>query len=800
MKFTLGWLKDHLETTATLDTIVARLTEIGLEVDSVTDPAQDLAPFTVARVTAAEPHPNADRLKVCVVETVDGTEQVVCGAPNARTGMLGVFAPVGTTIPGTGLLLKAAKIRGVESRGMLVSEREMGMSDEHEGIIELDGDHAIGTPFADVMGLGDAVIDIELTPNRPDCTGIRGIARDLAAAGLGTLKPHAIIDGETVAGAYDSPVKWAIADDGNACPYVVGRHFRGLKNGPSPKWLQDRLRAIGLRPISALVDVTNYVTMDLGRPLHVFDAAKLSGDALTMRRARNGETMLALNGKDYTLDSSMTVIADDAGVHGIGGVMGGEVTGCTETTTEMFLEVALFEPVAIAATGRTLQLESDARYRFERGVDTASADWGAEVAAKLILELCGGETSAVVSAGTRPEPRITYTLRNDRVARLAGVDIPKEEQHHILSDLGFTLEPANGGVIATAPTWRPDIDGEADLVEEIVRIYGIDRVPAVPLERTTPLPLPAYSPAQLRASQVKRALAARGLNEAVTWSFMAADAAGPFGGVPDELRLANPISADLDVMRPSVLPNLISAAGRNLARGLADFGLFEVGPAYSDATAKGQALVAAGVRAGALDAGHWAVAARPVDAFDAKTDALAALAVAGAPMDRLQVTADAPGWYHPGRSGTLRLGANVLAWFGEPHPRALRALDVKGPLAAFEVFLDNVPLPKQRGATRPALDLSPLHPVSRDFAFVVDADTHAEQVLRAARGADKGLIADARVFDVYAGKGIPEGKKSLAIAVTLQPREATLTDAEIDAIAAKVVASVEQKTGGTLRG
>jgi len=803
MKFTLGWLKDHLETEASLDTIVETLIKIGLEVDSVDDPGAKFAAFTVAHVIAAEKHPDADRLQVCTVDTGDGQVQVVCGAPNARAGMKGVFAPAGSWIPGLELELKAAKIRGVESNGMLVSEKEMGLSDEHDGIIDLPDDAPLGAPFASVLGLDDPVIDIELTPNRPDCTGVRGIARDLAAAGLGSLKPFD--SAAPVAGTYDSPISWAIADDGNACSYVVGRHFRGLANGPSPKWAQDRLRAIGLRPISALVDVTNYVTIDLGRPLHVFDAGKLKGDTLTMRRARDAEPFHALIDKHYTLDPAKTVIGDGDTVEALAGVMGGMATSCLPETTEVFLEVALFEPVSVATTGRALQMESDARYRFERGVDPQSADWGAEVAARLILEFCGGETSKPVSAGAMPDTARTIELRGDRVRTFGGVDVPAAEQKSILERLGFAVEGVGGGegegtLSASPPSWRPDIHGEADLVEEITRIVGFDEIAPVSLVRAEALPKVALSAAQRRASTTRRALAAQGLDEAVTWSFMASRHAELFGGVPETLRLLNPISADLDVLRPSVLANLVLAAGRNADRGFADFGLFELGPAYQDDTPEGQLLVAAGVRQGDMASRHWAVPSRPVDAIDAKGDASAALAAAGAPVANLQISTDAPAHYHPGRSAGLRLGKNVLAWFGELHPGVLQRLDVRGPMVGFEVFLDRVPARKNRSASRAPLHLSPFQAVRRDFAFVVDDSVDASDVLRAARAVDRELITGVKLFDIYTGKGIDAGKKSLAVEVTLQPVEATLTDEEIDRVAQRIVAAVEKQTGGVLRG
>lgn len=802
MKFTLSWLKDHLETDASLDEITEALTALGLELEDVHDPARELAGFTVARVVEARQHPNADRLRVCIVDTGAGTVQVICGAPNARSGMKGVFAPVGSHIPGTGLDLKKGVIRGEESNGMLCSEREMGLSDAHEGIIELPEDAPVGEPFARVMGHDDPVIDIAITPNRGDCLGVRGIARDLAAAGVGTLKPFTAA--EPVAASFESPVQWQRdfpAGGEDACPMVVGRYFRGLKNGPSPDWMQQRLRAIGLRPISALVDITNYVTFDLGRPLHVFDAARLEGGRLTMRFAREGESIQALDGKEYALSDGMTVIADGRGIHGIAGIMGGEASGCTAETSEVFLEVALFDPVRTAATGRKLGIESDARYRFERSVDPQSALWGAEVAARLILDLCGGEASDLSVAGEMPDTARTIALRPDRVATLGGVDMAVDDQRRILEALGFATDTDEGQIMATTPSWRPDIDGEACLVEEILRVAGYDTIPVVPLERDSALPEPILTVGQRRESFARKVLSGRGMMEAVTWSFMAEEQAALFGGVPPELHLENPISADLSVMRPSVLPNLLAAAGRNADRGYPDAALFEVGPAFRDDTPEGEDTVAAGVRTGRIGKRHWAEKPRPVDAFDAKADALAVLASCGAPVDNLQVSTDAPGWYHPGRSGTLRLGPNVLAWFGEVHPKVLRDMDVKGRVAGFEVFLHHVPEPRARsGKTRPLLRPSPFQPVGRDFAFIVDSDVTAESIVRAAKGAEKTLISDVDVFDVYEGESLGAGRKSVAIAVTLQPWERTLTDEEIERISEAVVAAVARQTGGTLRG
>lgn len=799
MKFTLNWLKDHLETRASLDEIVTKLSMIGLEVEGVTDPAKALAPFKVAYVKEAKPHPNADRLRVCLVDTGEAVVQVVCGAPNARTGMKGVFAPAGSTIPGTGIVLKPGEIRGEMSNGMLVSEREMGLSDEHEGIIEVAADAKVGTPFATVAGLDDAVIEVAITPNRGDCLGVRGIARDLAAAGLGTLKP---VDIAPVKGKFDSPLKWRRdlpKDLQAACPYVAGRYFRKVKNGPSPEWMQRRLRAIGLRPISALVDITNYVTYDLNRPLHVFDAAKVKGDP-TMRMARAGEEIMALDGETYQLTPEMVVIADENGPEGIGGVMGGEISGVSETTTDVFLEVALFDPVRTATTGRKLGILSDARYRFERGLDPQSAVWGAEVAARLILEICGGEASHVVTAGELPEARPAIALRPARVAALGGREVPAAEQSKILKDLGFEVSGKGETLKVTVPGWRPDVEGEACLVEEVLRIHGYDKIEAVPLTRTGDLPPAALDLGQKRVTHARAALAWRGLEEAVTFSFVSGRQAALFGGGDAALCLDNPISADLDVMRPSVLPGLVAAAARNADRGLSDIALFEVGPEYADATPKGQARVAAGLRAGPNDARHWASPARGVDALDAKGDALAALEACGAPVENLQTTRDAPHWYHPGRSAVLRLGPNVLAQFGELHPKVLDGFGLRGPAAAFEVFLDRIPLPRAKGGKLKAPpELSPYQPVERDFAFLVDAEVPADKLIRAAKGADKALISRVDLFDVYTGKGVDPGQKSLAIAVTLQPKDRTLTDPEIEAVAAKIVAAVSKATGGVLR-
>jgi len=796
MKIALSWLKQHLDTQASAEAIGEALTSLGLEVEGIEDRAKDLAPFVVGYVIKAEQHPNADRLRVCLVDTGKGEVQVVCGAPNARTGMKGVFAAGGTTIPRTGVVLKAGNIRGQASNGMLCSAYEMGLSDDHDGIIDLPEDAPVGQPFAKVMGLDDPVIEIAVTPNRADCLGIRGIARDLAAAGIGNLKP---LDVSPVKGAFKSPVAWKIAEGAESgCPMVAGRLIRGIRNGPSPRWLQDRLTAIGLRPISALVDVTNLTTFDIARPLHVFDAGKLAGD-LTMRWGREGESLAALNGKTYPVDPTTLVIADDKAALAIAGVMGGAETGVSAETTEVFIESALFAPSVVAATGRKLNLLSDARYRFERGIDATSALWGIEVATRLILEMCGGEASELTIAGTEPVWRRTIAYRYERSRTLGGISIPEAEQQAILQRLGFETKAIAGGLEVMPPAWRNDVEGEADIVEEVVRVHGLDKVEPVSMPSRGAMAAPSITPAQRRPMVAKRTLAARGLMEAVTFSFMQSGLAALFGGVGSDVTLLNPIASDLDAMRPSILPNLLAAAKRNLDRGLADPALFEVGPQYKDATPTGQALVAAAIRTGRALPRHWQGPARDVDAFDAKADALAILDILGAPVDNLQVSLDAPGWYHPGQSGAFRLGPNVIAWFGAVHPKVLAALDLKGPAVAMEVFVERVPLPRSKGTARPKLDLSAFQPLERDFAFVVDAGVSADALVRAARGADKALIADARVFDRYVGDKVEAGKASLALSVTLQPREATLTDEAIEQVSAKIVAAVQKATGATLR-
>lgn len=794
MKFTLSWLKDYLDTTATLEQIVDGLVGVGLEVEQVEDKTKLLAPFKVAYVIEAVKHPNADKLRLCKVETDTGIYQVVCGAPNARSGMKGIVALPGAFIPGTGITLEKGVIRGQESQGMLCSERELLISQEHDGIIDLKGDWPIGTSAVKALGLDDPMIYVKVTANRPDALGIYGIARDLAAKGLGKLKP---LNAKPIAGTFDSPIKVSLEfEDTKPCPLFVGRYFKGVKNGPSPEWLQRRLKAIGLRPISTLVDITNYITFAYGRPLHVFDADKVTGN-IRARMAREGEEVAALDGKTYTLTAEMTVIADDSSAEGVAGIIGGEHSGCSETTTNVFLEAAYFDPLRTAATGRKLGVISDARYRFERGVDPAFTQVGAEIATQMILELCGGAASHLVIAGKAPLKPRTYSLRATRVKTLAGLDLPLAEQRRILLDLGFGVKETPAGLECAPPSWRPDVHDETDLVEEVCRIHGLENIPFAAMERSHPIAMPVLNPLQKRMLASRRNLASRGFNEAVTWSFIPEAHAKLFGGGQAELKLANAISSELTDMRPSLLPNLIAAAGRNMKRGFADLSLSEVGHVYAGDRPQDETLRAAGLRRGQAISRNWQGGARPVDAYDAKADALAVLEAAGAATSSLQAVAGAPAWYHPGRSGTIQMGPqNKLATFGEIHPRVLAAMDVKGPLVAFEVVLNAIPVPKAKNATRAALNASDLLPVSRDFAFVIDDGVEADKLIKAAKGADKALISDAVVFDVFKLDGV---KKSYAIEVTLQPRDKTLTDEDIEAVSQKIIAAVQKATGGTLR-
>ncbi|MGB6588658.1 MAG: phenylalanine--tRNA ligase subunit beta [Pseudolabrys sp.] len=804
MKFTLPWLREHLDTDASLSEIVDRLTMIGLEVENVEDKANLLKPFVIASVISAEKHPNADRLRVCMVDIGDGKPiQVVCGAPNARAGMKGVFSAPGTFIPGKNITLAVGTIRGVESRGMLCSAAELMISDDHEGIIDLPADAPVGKSYADWAGASDPVIEINLTPNRPDCTGVAGIARDLGATSIGAYKDRIP---KPVKGTFPCPVNvtFDFGKTPSLCPAFGLRLVRGVKNGPSPDWLQKRLTAIGLRPINALVDITNFITFDRGRPLHVFDAAKVNGN-LTVRRAKNGEKLVALDGKTYTLDEGTCVIADEEGVESLSGIMGGEATGCSEQTTDVLIESALWDELNIAQTGRKLGINSDARYRFERGVDPAFMLPGLELATQMVLDLCGGQASEVVVAGdpTPKEKIINFPL--SELPRLAGLKLPLADIRRVLEKLGFFVAGQGEHMKVAVPSWRPDVHGRADIVEEIVRIIGVDRVPSTPFAREHARK-PVLTAIQNRTRRAKRALAARGLVEAVTWSFVSKQEAELFGGGTAELALANPIAAELSDMRPSLIAGLVMASQRNADRGFSDTALFEVGQIFKGDRPEDQFTAASGLRhalARASGSGrHWSSKAEPVDAFDAKSDAFAVLAAAGAPMQALQVVPGGPAWFHPGRSGTIQIGPqNILGYFGELHPGTIAALKAEGPMVAFEVILERIPEPKARPTrAKPLLELSQFQPVERDFAFVVGSTVKAADIVRAAQNVDKKVISNVVVFDVYEGKGIEPGKKSIAIAVTIQPREKTLTDAEIDALSGKIVAEVTKRTGGVLRG
>ncbi|MGX9574597.1 phenylalanine--tRNA ligase subunit beta [Mesorhizobium sp. f-mel] len=801
MKLTLSWLKDHLETDASLAEIVERLTSIGLEVEHVDD-RSSLKPFVIAKVLTAVQHPDADRLRVLTVDTGDGKApvQVVCGAPNARAGLIGAFAAPGTYIPGIDVTLAVGKIRGVESHGMMCSERELELSEEHDGIIDLPADAPVGTSYAAYAHLDDPVIEINLTPNRPDATSVYGIARDLAASGLGRLVGGAIMPH---AGDGMCPVKVKI-EAPELCPGFALRLVRGVKNGPSPKWLQQRLIAIGLRPISALVDITNYVTFDRGRPLHVFDANKVAGN-LTVRRASDGEKVLALDGREYTLTPDMCVIADEDGVESIAGIMGGEHSGCDANTTDVLIESALWDPITTARTGRTLGIISDARYRFERGVDPEFMVPGVELATKLVLDFCGGtptETEVVGYAG-HVEKIVSFPL--SEVKRLTGIEVPRDGSLAILSRLGFKPEGVGDVINVAVPSWRPDVDGKADLVEEVMRIHGIDNIAPQPLGAHDAVNAKILTTLQIRTRAAKRALAVRGMMEAVTWSFIPAKHAELFGGGETALKLANPIAADMSDMRPSLLPGLIAAAQRNADKGIGDVALFEVSGTYEGDAADQQRRVAAGVRRGTAklegSGRHWAGNAGPVGVFDAKADAIAALEACGAPVERLQIEAGGPAWYHPGRSGTIKLGPKViLGTFGEFHPKTLEELDVSGPLCGFEVFVDAVPEPKAKPTrTKPKLELSAFQAVKRDFAFVVDKAVEAGTLTRAALAADRKLITNVSVFDVFEGASLGAAKKSIAIEVSIQPVDKTLTDEDFETLAKRIVENVNKQTGGVLR-
>jgi phenylalanyl-tRNA synthetase beta chain len=801
MKLTLSWLKDHLETDASLEQIVERLTSIGLEVESVDDKA-GLKPFVIAKVLTAEKHPDADKLRVLTVDTGTGKPvQVVCGAPNARAGLVGAFAAPGTYVPGIDVTLSVGKIRGVESHGMMCSERELELSDEHNGIIDLPEDAPVGTSFAAYAHLDDPVIEINLTPNRPDATSVHGIARDLAASGLGKLIYGAV---EPVDGEGACPVKVSI-EAPELCPGFALRLVRGVNNGPSPKWMQQRLLAIGLRPINALVDITNYVTFDRGRPLHVFDAKKVAGN-LVVRRAAEGEKVLGLDGREYELTPEMCVIADDNGVESIAGIMGGEHSGCDETTTDVLIESALWDPITTARTGRALGIITDARYRFERGVDPEFMGAGLELATRMVMEFCGGAATEPEIVGYSGHVYKVVSLPLSEIKRLTGIEVEKAESLGILTRLGF-MPKGNGDVVdVTVPSWRPDVDGKADLVEEVMRIHGVDNIAPQPLGAHDAVNGKILTTLQIRTRSARRALAVRGMMEAVTYSFISTKEAELFGGGQKQLRLSNPIAADMSDMRPSLLPGLIAAAQRNADKGIGDVALFEVSGTYEGDAPEKQRRVAAGVRRGTATltgAGRsWSGHAPSVGVFDAKADAFAALEAAGAPVERLQVEASAPGWYHPGRSGVIKLGPKtVLGHFGEFHPKTLEALDVSGPLAGFEAFIDAVPEPKAKPTrTKPKLELSAFQRVTRDFAFVVDKNVEAGTLVRAALAADKKLVSGVSVFDLFEGPSIGEGKKSIAIEVAIQPVEKTLTDEDFEALAGRIIDNVKKQTGGVLRG
>jgi phenylalanyl-tRNA synthetase beta chain len=783
VKFSLSWLKAHLESDESAEVIAERMTAIGLEVEEVSNPAEALAPFKVARVLTAAKHPQADKLQVLSVDAGNGPIQVVCGASNARAGMLGVFGPPGAYVPGSDMTLKVAAIRGVESHGMMCSIRELQLGDEHEGIIELPEDAPVGAAFAEYAELNDPVFDVAITPDRADCMGVRGIARDLAAAGVGTLKPLQV---PQIAGAFASPIAIRI-EDPEGCPAFYGRAIRGLANSSSPEWMQRRLKSAGQRPISAIVDITNYVMLDLGRPSHAYDVAKLD-KALVARRARDGERVLALNEKEYSLDSSMTVIADESRVHDIGGIMGGEDSGVTGGTTDVMLEVAYFDPGRIARTGQKLALASDARSRFERGVDPAFLEDGLAILTGLILDICGGEASEALLVGKPPLERRTIPFDPLRTLTLGAIDVPEERQRSILLSLGFEFEGGNSVIV---PTWRGDVEGPADLVEEIARIVGYDRIPSIPLDRAPGVAKPTATRSQLVERRVRRAAASRGFDEALTWSFVSEEEAAPFGPA---WRIDNPISEEMKVMRPSLLPGLVAGSRRNVDRGASSVRLFEIGRRY---LADAERTTAAFILAGEKAARGWQHGkAKPFNAFDAKAEALALLDAAGAPIANLQVFPNAGPTWHPGRSATLGLGPKtILASFGEIHPALTKALDAPDGLVAAEIYLDAIPAPRSSGRAKPPFEPAALQPVSRDFAFLVPADVAADSLVRAIRGSDKAAITDVRLFDRFEA---PEGL-SLAFEVTLQPGDKSFTDEELGAISKKIVAAAE-KLGATLRG
>ena len=799
MKFSLSWLKEHLDTDADIHAVADCLNRIGLEVEGIENPADALSAFRIAKVLSAAPHPQADKLQVLSVDAGGEPLQVVCGAPNARAGMLGVFGPAGAVVPANGMVLKVAAIRGVESNGMMCSIAELELGDDHDGIIELSEDAPVGQVYADWAGLDDPVIDVSITPNRQDCMGVRGIARDLAAAGLGTLRPL----GEVYKIDFSVPLEGSDAapvvrtDDAAGCPAFYAQSVSGVRNGDSPEWMRSKLKAIGQKPISLLVDITNFVSIDLGRPLHVYDRDKLNG-ALVARKAVDGEQMVALNGKTYALDASMTVIADDAMVHDIGGIMGGEHSGVSEGTTDVLIECAFFDPEHIARTGQKLALTSDARQRFERGVDPAFLDDGLAIATKLVLDHAGGTASAIARSGQAPVAPRNISYDTDYCRRLGGIDVPQDEQRHILERLGFSV---TSDWSVGVPSWRRDVDGPADIVEEVVRMVGLDNVVSVPLPRAAGVATPTATPAQSLERKVRRAAAARGLNEAINWSFLPQKAADAFGG--GDWSLANPISEDMKVMRPSLLPGLLSAAQRNMDRGASSVRLFEIGRRYFAGTdgASNERVTAGIVLAGERSARNWASGkAARFDAFDAKAEAIALLKAAGVATDNLLVMDDAGAHYHPGQSATLRMGPkNILAAFGTLHPATAKAFDLDGNVVAAEIFLDAIPLKKAAGFMRPAFTPPALQAVTRDFAFLVAVDTPANDLIRSIKGCDKDNIVAVRLFDRFVGQGVPEGQVSLAVEVTLQPSDKSYSDDDLKAISDKVIAAAT-KLGAVLRG
>lgn len=796
MKFTLSWLKTYLDTDVDLFTISETLTAIGLEVEEVIDPTEDLKPFVIAKIEKTEQHPNADKLRVCTVNNGNEIIQVVCGAPNAKAGLIGAFAPSGCTIPTNGLKLKPSNIRGVDSNGMMCSERELGLGDDHDGIIELPSDAPIGASFADYANLNDPTIEIAITPNHQDALGVYGIARDLAAAGIGTLiKP----DISKISGNFKSPITINIVDK-NACPVFAGRYIRGVKNGPSPEWMQRRLISLGMKPISALVDITNFMTHDYGRPLHVFDADNIAGN-LKVRLSKSGEKLLALDEKEYVFDDQVCVISDNKAINSIGGVMGGAGSGTYDETKNVFLECAWFDPIRTAMTGRKLGIESDARYRFERGVDPSTVLDGIEIATRLILDMCGGQPSEVEVSGKVPVISKTIIMRPERVKELGGINISKAEVIDILKRLGFKVTDNDKTLEVTSPSWRCDIDREPDLVEEVLRIYGYNKIVGEPLPASSRDIVAGLSPMQKRIRMAKRRAAVCGLREVITWSFISSSQAMLFADPKPELILDNPVSSDLNSMRPNLLPNLITAAGRNSDRGIKSVALFEAGNQFYSDKIDGQNFVIAGIRRGQKNERHWQKNSEDINVYDAKADAISILNAIGVKADNAQVVAEAPAWYHPGRSGVIRLGPkNIMAYFGEIHPNILKKLDVKGPLVGFEIMLGNIPLPRSKvGNSRGPLKSSDFQSVERDFAFVVSKDLAAEQLVKVISSVDKKLIDSVNVFDVYEGAGIDDGKKSIAVNVRLQPFNKTMTDDEIEEFRQDVISIVIKKTGGTLR-